>query len=72
MAQRLLLTRRFSVAMSNDACRRLGRFAQDSDLTQDEALTFLLENFESVINAENLSARLRLFRARLPEKDPGL
>ncbi|PCD76131.1 hypothetical protein [Pseudothioclava arenosa] len=65
MPKRLRLTRRFPVAMTNDAYRRLQSFAREAELTQDEALTFLFEHFNSVTNHENLTARLRLFRAEL-------
>lgn len=65
MPKRLRLTRRFPVAMTNDAYRRLQGFAREAELSQDEALTFLFEHFTSVTNHENLTARLRLFRAEL-------
>jgi hypothetical protein len=34
-------------------------------LDEGEALSFLFENFASVVNEENLTARLRLFNAEL-------
>jgi len=34
-------------------------------LDEGEALSFLFENFNSVIDEENLTARLRLFNAEL-------
>ncbi|QPZ89604.1 hypothetical protein [Thioclava electrotropha] len=68
MPKRLRLTRRFPVAMTNDAYRRLNRFAQEADITPDEALTFLFEHFNSVTHEENLNHRLRLFKAELGER----
>ncbi|MEL6806865.1 MAG: hypothetical protein AAFO97_03710 [Pseudomonadota bacterium] len=65
MPKRFRLTRRFPVAMTEDGYRRLKRFAADAGLDEGEALSFLFENFESVMNEENLTARLRLFNAEL-------
>ncbi len=68
MPKRLRLTRRFPVAMTNEAYRGLIRFAEEAGLTPDEALTFLFENFASVTDAETLPHRLRLFKAELPQR----
>ena len=65
MPKRLRLTRRFNIAMTKDAYRRLRRFAQEAGLEEGEALSFLFENFESVTDADNLGHRLRLFNAEL-------
>ena len=65
MPKRFRLTRRLSLAMTEDAHRRLKRFAAEGGLTEEEALSFLFENFDSVTNNENLVARLRLFNAEL-------
>ncbi|WP_299622515.1 hypothetical protein [uncultured Tateyamaria sp.] len=65
MPKRFRLTRRFPVAMTEDGYRRLKRFASDAGLDEGEALSFLFENFDSVMNDENLTARLRLFNAEL-------
>jgi hypothetical protein len=65
MPKRLRLTRRFPVAVTNDAYRRLLKFGDEAGLTTDEALTFLFEHFGSVTDAENLSHRLKLFKAEL-------
>lgn len=65
MPKRLRLTRRFPVAVTNDAYRKLTSFAAEAGLTTDEALTFVFEHFTSVMNADNLSHRLRLFKAEL-------
>lgn len=63
MPKRFRLTRRFPVAMTEDGYRRLKRFAGDAGLDEGEALSFLFENFSSVISAENLAHRLALFQA---------
>ncbi len=68
MPKRLRLTRRFPAAMTNDAYRALQRFAEEAGITQDEALSFLFENFGSVTDAENLGHRLRLFKAELEDR----
>ncbi len=65
MPKRLRLTRRFPVAMTEDGYRRLKRFSEDAGLDEGEALSFLFENFSSVMNHENLETRLRLFNSEL-------
>ena len=65
MPKRFRLTRRFPCAMTEDGYRRLRRFANEAGLDEGEALSFLFENFESVMNHENLTARLRLFNSEL-------
>jgi len=65
MPKRLRLTRRFPVAMTEDGYRRLRRFAKEAGLDEGEALSFLFENFTSVIDEDNLTHRLRLFNAEL-------
>ena len=68
MPKRFRLTRRFPCAMTEDGYRRLKRFAADAGLDEGEALSFLFENFESVMNHENLTARLRLFNAEIDKR----
>lgn len=68
MPKRLRLTRRFTVAMTNDAHRTLFRFAEEAGISVDEALTFVFEHFGSVMNADNLSHRLKLFKAELEDR----
>jgi hypothetical protein len=68
MPKRLRLTRRFPVAMTEDAYRRLKRFATEAGLDEGEALSFLFENFSSVINEDNLTHRMRLFNAELEDR----
>ncbi|SFP14879.1 hypothetical protein [Tranquillimonas alkanivorans] len=65
MPKRFRLTRRFAAAMTEDGYRRLRKFAAEAGLDEGEALSFLFENFDSVTNHENLTARLRLFNAEL-------
>jgi hypothetical protein len=68
MPKRLRLTRRFPVALTNDAYRSLARFAEEAGITTDEALTFLFEHFASVIDHDTLAHRLRLFKACLEDR----
>ncbi|WP_172296640.1 hypothetical protein [Pseudoruegeria sp. HB172150] len=68
MPKRFRLTRRFNAAMTEDAYRRLRRFAAESGFTEGEALSFIFEHFDSVTDEENLVARLRLFSAELPAR----
>jgi hypothetical protein len=51
--------------MTEDAYRRLKKFSNEAGLDEGEALSFLFENFSSVMNHENLEARLRLFNTEL-------
>ncbi len=68
MPKRFRLTRRFPVAMTEDGYRRLKKFSADAGLEEGEALSFLFENFNSVMNEENLIARLRLFNSEIDER----
>lgn len=54
--------------MTEDGYRALKKFSADAGLDEGEALSFLFENFGSVINEENLVARLRLFNAELDDR----
>ncbi|MCR8826209.1 hypothetical protein [Pseudosulfitobacter koreensis] len=65
MPKRFRLTRRFTVAMTEDGYRRLKKFSSEAGLDEGEAMSFLFENFDSVTDAENLGHRLRLFNADL-------
>ncbi|MEY1556493.1 hypothetical protein AB3Y40_12750 [Yoonia sp. R2331] len=65
MPKRLRLTRRFPVAMTEGGYRRLRRFSKDAGLDEGEALSFLFENFDSVINDDTFGHRLKLFVAEL-------
>ena len=68
MPKRFRLTRRFPVAMTEDGYRKLKRFSSDAGLDEGEALSFLFENFNSVVDEENLGHRLRLFNAELDKR----
>ena len=68
MPKRFRLTRRLPVAMTEAGYRRLKKFSTDAGLDEGEALSFLFENFNSVMNEENLTARLRLFNAELESR----
>lgn len=65
MPKRFRTTRRFNTAMTEDGYRRLRKFAKDTGLDEGEALSFLFENFDSVINEDTYGHRLRLFMAEL-------
>lgn len=65
MTKRLRLTRRLPVALTEEAFRKLRRFSEEAELSTDEALVFLFENFNSVTDDETLPHRLRLFKADL-------
>jgi hypothetical protein len=65
MPKRFRLTRRFPVAMTEDGYRRLKTFAKEAGLDEGEALSFIFENYSSVINHDNMTHRLRLFNSEL-------
>ena len=65
MPKRFRATRRFNVAMTEDGYRRLRRFASDAGLDEGEALSFLFENFDSILNEETFGHRLRIFNSEL-------
>jgi hypothetical protein len=51
--------------MTEDGYRRLRRFSAEAGLDEGEALSFLFENFDSVMDEDNLTHRLRLFNSEL-------
>ena len=65
MPKRLRLTRRFPVAMTEDAYRRLRKFSKEAGLDDGEALSFLFENFDSVIDEDTFGHKLRNFNSEL-------
>ena len=65
MPKRFRLTRRFNAAMTEDGYRRLKRFATEAGLDEGEALSFVFENFDSILNEETFGHRMRLFNAEL-------
>ena len=68
MPKRFRLTRRFPVAMTEDGYRKLKRFSADAGLDEGEALSFLFENFSSIIDEEHLGHRLRLFNSEVDKR----
>lgn len=68
MPKRFRLTRRFPVAMTEEGYRRLKTFSREAGLDEGEALSFLFENYSSVINHDNLTHRLRLFNSELDSR----
>ena len=68
MPKRLRLTRRFPVAMTEDGYRRLRRFSSDAGLDEGEALSFLFEHFDSIMDEDKLSHRLRIFNSELDSR----
>lgn len=65
MPKRFRLTRRMPIALTEDAHRRLKRFAQEAGLDEGEALSFLFENFDAVTDENALAHRLRQFNLEL-------
>ncbi len=68
MPKRLRLTRRPNIAMSEDGYRRLRSLAREAGLDEGEFLSFLFENWGSVINEEKFIARLRIFNSELEDR----
>ncbi|BDW84796.1 hypothetical protein [Roseicyclus marinus] len=68
MPKRLRLTRRPNIAMSEDGFRKLRALSGEAGLDEGEFLSFLFENWGSVIHEEKLAARLRLFNSELEER----
>ena len=65
MPKRFRLTRRFPCAMTEDGYRRLRKLAQEAGLDEGEALSFLFENFDSLIDKDTFGHRLRTFNSEL-------
>ena len=65
MPKRFRLTRRFPVAMAEDGYRRLKKFSREAGLDEGEALSFLFEHFDSVIDEDTFAHRLRIFNSEL-------
>ena len=65
MPKRLRLTRRFNVAMTEDGYRRMKRFCTEAGLDEGEALSFLFENFDSILDEDTFGHRMRLFNSEL-------
>ena len=54
--------------MTEEGYRKLKKFAAEAGLDEGEALSFLFENFSSVIDHDNLTAKLRLFNTELDQR----
>lgn len=65
MPKRFRLTRRFTVAMTEDGYRRLRKLSQDAGLDAGEALSFLFENLDHIVDEENFTIRMRQFNTEL-------
>ena len=65
MPKRLRLTRRMNIAMTEDAFRRLRRFASEAGLDEGEALSFVFENFDSLLDEEKFGHKIRQFNSEL-------
>lgn len=65
MPKRFRLTRRFPVAMTEDGYRRLKKFSREAGLDEGQALSFLFEHFDSVIDEDTFAHRLRVFNSEL-------
>ena len=65
MPKRLRLTRRPSLAMSEDGYRKLKGLAREAGLDEGEFLSFLFENWKSVVDEDNFTHRIRLFNSEL-------
>ena len=68
MPKRFRLTRRFPAAMTEDSYRALRRFASAHALDENEALSFVFENFDSITDDEALGHRIRLFQSELTSR----
>lgn len=68
MAERFKPTRRINMALTERAWRNLKKFSSEAGLDEGEAISFLFENFSSVMNEDNLTHRLRIFNSELEER----
>ena len=68
MPKRFRQTRRLNMALTEDGYRRLRGLAAEAGLSEDEALCFLLENLDGVIDEERFAHRLRRFADELPTR----
>lgn len=65
MPKRFRLTRRFTTAMTEDGYRRLRKFADEAGLDEGEALSFVFENFDSIMDEGPFMQRMRIFNSEL-------
>ena len=54
--------------MTEDGYRRLRRFAQEAGLEEGEALSFVFEHLDSIVDDQVFPHRLRLFQAELGDR----
>lgn len=60
----LRLHRCQTIGLSERAHRRLRRFAQEAEFSEAEAVTFVFEHFDSLMNEDTFAQRLAQFQAR--------
>ncbi|UWQ94664.1 hypothetical protein K3728_13265 [Rhodobacteraceae bacterium M385] len=68
MPKRLRLTRRTNIAMTEDGYRKLRGLSKEAGLDEGEFLSFLFENWGSVLNEEKFIARIRIFNSELEDR----
>ena len=68
MPKRLRLTRRPNIAMSEERYRKLRGLAQEAGLDEGEFLSFLFENWKSVMDEDNFTHCIRLFNSELEDR----
>jgi hypothetical protein len=68
MPKRLRLTRRTNIAMTEDGYRKLRGLSKEAGLDEGEFLSFVFENWGSVMNEEKFIARIRIFNSELEDR----
>ncbi|WP_341860798.1 hypothetical protein [Gymnodinialimonas sp. 57CJ19] len=68
MPKRLRLTRRTNIAMTEDGYRKLRGLSKEAGLDEGEFLSFVFENWGSVLNDEKFIARIRIFNSELEDR----
>ena len=68
MPKRLRLTRRTNIATTEDGYRKLRSLSNQAGLDEGEFLSFLFENWGSVINEDKFLTRIRIFNSELDER----
>jgi hypothetical protein len=54
--------------MTEDGYRRLTQFADEAGLDRGEALSFVFENFDKLVDGDDLRARMRQFKGTLDQR----
>ena len=57
-----------NIAMSEEGYRKLRGLAQEAGLDEGEFLSFLFENWKSVMDEDNFTHRIRLFNSELEDR----